>query len=183
VGSLQSWGMLSKIRAQEDRRRPPLVEIELLTPEWNQRQDWLQSHATQVERLNAFNAFKDVADSGALFSQDARREIEVVVHPKHNWKGRRRQDVIPTLKPQDTVLLLRELHNPWDSDAVAVCTTNFEQIGHLNKSDAQKIVDLIDSGKVLAASVKQIVQGTPEKPSYRLWLFVDVATFAKQATQ
>ncbi len=168
---------------------PPERVIETVTPivpndresasrELIQKQDWRESHSIQLERLKAYVAS---VGSETLFPEDDRRELEVVGESKRNYDGGRRQDIIPSLTVGDMVLLLREPRNPWDRDAVAVCTTNFQQIGYLNRFDAKEIAELMDSGKILVASVKYIGGGTPDKPSYGVWLFVDVAMLQRNA--
>jgi len=51
-----------------------------------------------------------------------------------------RQEVIARLHMGDRVWLDRELDNPYDANAIAVCRSNGEQIGYLNRHMAASII-------------------------------------------
>jgi hypothetical protein len=80
-------------------------------------------------------------------------------------KNKRQQSII-NLRFNEELTLIREPHNPFDKNAVAVYAGDkysFEQIGYIPSDIAQKLAKLIDSGMKYDCTIKELnsfVEGT-----------------------
>lgn len=59
---------------------------------------------------------------------------------KKNDDGTSRRIVIEDCKPKDMLLLVREADNPYDANAIKICTTLREQLGYVESRLAGEIV-------------------------------------------
>ena len=70
--------------------------------------------------------------------------------------GKSRQKLIQRCKDVDPLRLVREPCNPFDSNAIKVCSWNEQQLGYLSRYVASKVAPLLDSGKTVEAKVKEV---------------------------
>jgi len=68
------------------------------------------------------------------------------------------QNIIPKLKPDMGLKLVRQHDNPYDSNAIAVFFAN-HHLGYLPKAVSQKLAPLIDSGSCRKVTVANITGG------------------------
>lgn len=68
------------------------------------------------------------------------------------------QNIIPKLKPDMGLKLVRQHDNPYDSNAIAVFFAN-HHLGYLPKAVSQKLAPLIDSGSCWKVTVANITGG------------------------
>lgn len=67
-----------------------------------------------------------------------------------------RQDLIATLNAGDSLMLLREVNNPADGNAVACLIENGEKIGYLSRQIAAQLAPLMDLGAIYEAVVTEV---------------------------
>ncbi len=101
-----------------------------------------------------------------------------------NDDGTPRQRIIKRCRVRDTVFLVRDPHNAYDSSAVRVVRENGEMIGHLSAFRAEQIAPYLDKGWVYRATIssrtggwfrargvnlriRRLAEGSPEEAKMR----------------
>lgn len=70
-----------------------------------------------------------------------------------------RQDVIPTLRVGEELILHREPDNPYDTNAIRVLTQDGRDVGHIRKEIAADIAPIIDAGTNYRCIVTAVTGG------------------------
>ena len=88
---------------------------------------------------------------------------KVVGVTKENDDGSNRQEIIQEeLKNDDMLFLNREPDNPYDRNAIAVITSDFDKkIGYINSDLASSLAPLMDRGAFIDCYVAEITGGGP----------------------
>lgn len=97
-----------------------------------------------------------------------RHTCAVVGLPYENRDGSKRQDVAKRLKERQTLVLVREPHNPYDANAIAVYEAHWtrfpahelrasSQVGYLPKGLAEMYAPIMDEGAQLFAVLEEKV--------------------------
>ncbi len=94
-----------------------------------------------------------------------RKIFDVVGEAATNSDGRKRQDILCDVEPGDSVLLVREPHNAYDPNAVAV-TVDGETVGFIPRQDAALLAPVLDTGRPHTAIVHCIRGGVPGASHY-----------------
>jgi hypothetical protein len=94
-----------------------------------------------------------------------RQIFDVVGEAATNADGRKRQDILCAVEPGDAVVLGREPHNAYDSNAVVV-TVDGETVGYIARDDAAVLAPLLDAGRSHTAIVHCIRGGVPGASHY-----------------
>jgi HIRAN domain-containing protein len=84
---------------------------------------------------------------------------KVVGVTKKNSDGQDRQDIVAGLDEGDWLSLVREPENPRDPNAIAVRTTNGDQVGYLSRDKAKELAKLADKNGDLKAVILDITGG------------------------
>jgi hypothetical protein len=93
-------------------------------------------------------------------------EVHVVGESHRNPDGTSRQQLIRTrARVGELVQLLPEPDNEHDENAVKVCLATGEQIGYLERGQAEDMADERRTGWRHAAIIHRVLGGTPDKPS------------------
>lgn len=82
----------------------------------------------------------------------------------NNSDGQSRQRIIGKCSVGEHVYLAPEPDNPYDHDAILVCRSNGEQLGHLNRELAHDIMNRGELGS-LVAQISDLTGGTWGKPT------------------
>lgn len=98
-----------------------------------------------------------------------RRELTVHGEAQHNDDGSDRQEIIAGLRPGESVSLIREPHNRYDGNAIRV-DSRLGCVGYIARSEAVSMAKALDAGEIWHVSIRYIGGGTPEKPSFGVWL-------------
>lgn len=88
---------------------------------------------------------------------------KVVGVTRENDDGSNRQEIIQEeLKNGDMLFLNREPDNPYDRNAIAVVTSDFEKkIGYINSDLASRLAPLMDRGSFIDCYIAEITGGGP----------------------
>ncbi len=65
-------------------------------------------------------------------------------------------DVFKSLKENDHLILRREVDNKFDENAILVLNQNNQKLGYIPRKDNEIFSRLLDAGKILTASIKEI---------------------------
>lgn len=109
----------------------------------------------------------------------------VVGESHKNTDGTERQKIIAQQCVVGAyVKLIREPRNPYDKNAVAIHTSDGNQIGYLSRDDAVAIAKRLDKAESYDAWVSRRRGGTKTKPSYgvviNVWFAGDRSTAEKE---
>ena len=80
-----------------------------------------------------------------------------------------RQDLVAGLRPGETLALVREPHNPYDPNAIAVRFGTL-QIGFLRRPIAQRLAPNIDAGERYTAEVRHVTGGGARSIGVNIWV-------------
>jgi hypothetical protein len=73
-----------------------------------------------------------------------------------NENGSDRQSIITRCREGEAILLIREPNNKFGPNAIRVCRTNGDQIGHIARDEAYRVADELDRGKKLNTEIAYI---------------------------
>lgn len=82
-------------------------------------------------------------------------KLKVVGVTFSNEDGTSRQDIIENMATNSPIILKREPHNTYDTNAIMVSTMD-GQVGYIGKDYASIIAPMMDQGKVFEASVAEV---------------------------
>jgi len=88
---------------------------------------------------------------------------KVVGVSHRNNDGSSRRTIIWRCKAPEELQLVPEPDNPFDSNAVAVCRANGEQLGYLNQRLAEDMHRLLENGQHWVAVLTQIIGNDPTR--------------------
>ena len=71
------------------------------------------------------------------------------------------QAIFNTIKINDKLILRRETDNKYDPKAILVLTQQNEKLGYIPRTDNEIFSRLLDAGKLLTASIKEIEHDEP----------------------
>ncbi len=80
-----------------------------------------------------------------------------------------RQDLVAGLRAGEGLSLVREPHNPYDANAIAVRYGTLD-IGYLNRDLARKLAPLFDAGEHYSAEVRHITGGGTRSVGVNIWV-------------
>lgn len=66
------------------------------------------------------------------------------------------QSLFQQLKPNDSLILRRDIENKFDDKAIVILNQKKEKLGYIPRKDNVIFSRLLDAGKLLCASVKEI---------------------------
>ncbi len=66
------------------------------------------------------------------------------------------QSLFEELKPKDSLILRRDTENKFDEKAILILNQNKEKLGYIPRKDNEIFSRLLDAGKLLTASVKEV---------------------------
>ena len=88
-----------------------------------------------------------------------KRILDLAGEGQSNPDGTSRQDELFRCTPGESVTLEREPENPYDANAVRVCSARGTCIGHLAREDAAAIAPALDEGRAHRAVVHELTGG------------------------
>jgi len=103
--------------------------------------------------------------------------VEVVGESFKNSDGTDRQKIIKNLKIGDNINLIAEPNNPYSKNGKCVAVwSKYGQIGNLPEGDdkAERIFKKLIKNENVTAVVLDILGGVKDKPSFGVWLDVDI---------